>query len=131
MKNTLTIICGVPGSGKSTIAKALVDSGFADFYYEADMWMVENGEYKFSPEKLGYCHNQCFIATEAGLVAGKNVIVSNTSVSKWEREKYVQLAEKYDCHVQLIRVDGNFGSIHNVPEEKIDQMRQKLDDEWN
>lgn len=130
MKNTLTIICGVPGSGKSTVAKALVSAGYADIYYEADMWMMENGEYIFKPEKLRYAHVSCQKAVETALIDNKNVIVSNTSVSAKERNTYTKMAKEYDCNLQLMRLDGNFGSIHNVPLEKVEEMRQKLNESW-
>lgn len=130
MNNTLTLICSQPGGGKSTVAKALVRGGYADVYYEADMWMMVDGEYYFDFTKLGYAHKSCQDACRNALIDGKNVIVSNTNVTTKDRAPYIKMAKELGCAIQLIRLDGKFGSIHNVPEETVKRFEQKLNDEW-
>ena len=128
---TMILICGAPGSGKTTLAKSLINSGLADEHFEADMFMMENGKYKFDPKKLGYVHKECQKAVENALKQGKNVIVSNTNIKPFERNIYINMANQYNYKVQLIRLSGNFGNVHGVPEEKVKEMAENLEKYWN
>jgi predicted kinase len=44
---TLTIVRGLPGSGKSTYAKSL-----NVFHIEADMFCMKDGKYEFDAERV-------------------------------------------------------------------------------
>ena len=55
MKN-LYIIRGLPGSGKSTIAKSL---GKSWQIFEADQFFMKNGKYEFDGSKLKDAHDWC------------------------------------------------------------------------
>ena len=111
----LTLIRGLPGSGKTTLAKKM---GICHF--EADMWMVDDcGEYKFNPRNLSYCHSQCLYAAEEALRNGFDVVVSNTFTQRWEMEAYYDLG----FPVEEIVATGNYNSVHDVPAEKIEAMR--------
>jgi len=51
----LYIVRGIPGSGKSTIAKTL-----GGIQIESDQYFIDsNGEYKFDASKLHNAHNYC------------------------------------------------------------------------
>ncbi len=55
MENTLYIVRGIPGSGKSTFAKTLGGQ-----HYEADMFFIdENGVYNFDFTKIKDAHQWC------------------------------------------------------------------------
>ena len=57
--NTLYIVRGLPGSGKSQFARKLVSK--SEFVFEANKYMLdENGNYKYQASKLAFCHNKCF-----------------------------------------------------------------------
>jgi predicted kinase len=57
------------------------------------------------------------------------VIVSNTNTVPKEFKAYVELAEKYDYKVIYTIVENRREgkSIHSVPEEKIEQMKNRFD----
>ena len=56
----LYIVRGIPGSGKSTFAKKLLQQGKVQQHLEADEFMTDkNGDYKFDPTILQKCHQQC------------------------------------------------------------------------
>jgi 50S ribosomal subunit-associated GTPase HflX len=56
------------------------------------------------------------------------IVVSNTFTQEWEMEEYHKLAEKYGYMVFSIIVENRHGGIneHNVPEEKLEQMKHRF-----
>lgn len=122
----LFIIRGLPGSGKSTFAKMLSEAT-ETAHYEADMFFIEDGEYKFDAKKLHAAHNWCQENVEREIRGGGDVIVSNTFVKLWEMDAYKKLAEQYGAQITEIIVNGNHGSIHGVPEETIARMRRDFE----
>ena len=126
--SNLILVRGLPGSGKSTIAKALSESNQPSCHFEADMFFVQNGEYRFDPAKISHAHGWCRENTEEALSNGMDVYVSNTFVQRWEMRPYIALAEEHGAQVQIIEVRANFGSIHSVPEEVLQKMRDKWQD---
>lgn len=121
MQHTLLVIRGLPGSGKTTVAKNLVSSGLFDIYLEADIWMKEHGVYKFDPAKLEHCHQCCQVCAAQSLET-KNVIVSNTSLSRREVEVYRQIALRMNAHFQIMELKSPWKSVHNVPTAKLREM---------
>ncbi len=119
----LKIIRGLPGSGKSTRAKSL---GIPD-HYEADMYFMQNGEYKFDRTKLADAHAWCKRMVENAMIAGRDVIVSNTFVKKWEYAVYEELAAKYNYAVDVEVMAGNYQNVHGVPPEIIQRMKDNFE----
>ena len=118
----LTIIRGLPGSGKSTLAKYLSVERLA-VICEADQYFTdENGEYNFDPSKLKDAHEWCINKAKTALNRGENVIVANTFVKKWEADSY----RKLGTPIQVIETTGDYGSVHDVPAEAIQRMK----DNW-
>lgn len=123
---TIYLITGVSGSGKTTYALKLKEERGIKYHYEADMWMVNGiGSYYFDYRRLEYCHLQCFNATEKALLNFEDVIVSNTFLTKKEVNPYIQAAVKNDYNIVLVHLTTQFNSIHQVPAEKIQQMKNK------
>lgn len=126
---TLYLVRGLPGSGKSTIARDLVDNGLADVQVEADMWMYnDRGEYEFSPSLVKHAHGRCQAAVRKCLRRGESVAVSNTFTQRWELQPYINMAEYFGVKVKEITARGEFGSIHNVPDDVIQAMRDRWQD---
>lgn len=124
----LYIIRGVPGCGKSTLA-AMLANAIGCSYVEADQFMVDsNLNYEFKPEKLGYCHNKCYDFVESELKAGRDVIVSNTSVKLRDVNSYIKLAQTYNQLYTSIIVENRHGGVdcHNVPREKLEEMSRNF-----
>jgi predicted kinase len=128
MDNTLYLIRGLPGSGKSTHAKQLLKDNPTLSHYEADMHFYINGVYTFNPSKLHIAHQWCLNSTEKDIKEGKSVIVSNTFTQLWEMEKYIKLVKKYNTHLIVLKTIGDYKSIHNVPEEALIKMRNRWED---
>lgn len=118
----LYIIRGWPGSGKSTKARELLELGLVDEHYEADMYFTRNGEYNFDGKKLLNAHRWCFNEVFAALCDGKNVAVSNTFTSAKELNQYTTIGFDYE----IITCSGDYQNVHEVPAEKVKQMKQRL-----
>lgn len=126
MSQVLYIFRGLPGSGKSTAAaKLAVELGIQHF--EADMYFMENGEYKFDPKKIAYVHERCQFETLHELKNGRSVIVSNTFTTVNELLPYITMANDNEADIRIFECIGDYGSIHGVPEATLEKMRLR----WN
>lgn len=117
----LVLIRGLPGSGKSTMARVM--SGYKHF--EADMYFERNGRYCFEGQKLQRAHDWCYDGVCKALKAGHKVVVSNTFVQLWELRRYVSLASSLDISYQVVHALGSWESIHDVPESTVESMRDR------
>jgi predicted kinase len=126
MEKILYCVRGVAGSGKSTFAKTLGCP-----VYEADQYFIdeESGEYKFEPSKIKLAHKWCQLRVEHNMEDGiEKIAVSNTFTQEWELQPYFELAEKYGYKIFSIIIENRHGgtNIHKVPEEKLEQMRNRF-----
>lgn len=122
----MILIRGVPGSGKSTLAMTYAERGFKHF--EADQYFVqEDGKYYWNISQLADAHKDCFERTEDAIVSGFDVVISNTFTRIWEMQGYIDLAEKYNMKLKVIRCMNKFKNIHNVPDDKVQQMLDRFE----
>ena len=127
---TLILLRGLPGSGKSTLAKMLV--GDKDYCHkEADMFFVDrDGNYKFRPAEIKDAHRWCQEEVDFIMKYEHSpVVVSNTFTQEWEMEPYFEMAKKHGYKVFSIVVENRHGgtNVHEVPEEKLEQMRNRFE----
>jgi hypothetical protein len=104
----LVLIRGLPGSGKSTMAKK-----FGYEHFEADQYF-ENGDWR----DLHYAHSQCLTKTSQCLVDGKSCVVSNTFTTFEEIEPYLQAADAAGARVYI-------GECKDAPPKVIENMRKR------
>lgn len=126
MTKTLILLRGLPGSGKSTVAKLFGDDSC---HYEADMFFVKDGIYEFCPSKLKDAHTWCKDKTMKAMKAGyPTVIVSNTFTQEWEMESYYRMAEEHDYRVVSLIVENRHDgkNVHDCPEDKVEIMRNRF-----
>jgi len=128
---SLYLLRGLPGAGKSTLAKKLGDA-----HFEADMYFTnENGQYIFNGADIKkaheWCQNEVQLAMILNHTSGLNesIVVSNTFTQEWEMEPYYKLAETYGYRVFSLIVENRHGgeNLHNVPEDKIEVMRKRFE----
>ena len=119
----LVLIRGLPGSGKSTIAKAM--SGHA--HYETDQYFClnNNGEYRFNPSQLASAHAWCLEQVKHSIQQRTPCVVSNTFTRAWEMQPYIDAAKAANMPVHILHAQGMWQNSHGVPEEAIERMRQR------
>lgn len=134
MKKTVYILRGLPGSGKSTVAKALggLVCSTDDFRYD------EKGNYVFDPDKNEEHHRQNFERFKRGLELGVDrIVVDNTNTRRWEYEHYEAAAIEAGYEVHILTV-GNPKSaveiaksaarnVHRVPLETVKRMAVRFE----
>jgi len=137
----MIIARGISGSGKSTLAQQLGKGGVI---YSTDDFFMREGKYQFDSKLLSKAHQWNQDRTEKAMQEGKPLIViDNTSCSKWEMRKYVQLAQKYgydieirepDWHPDLKTKEGKWNidflrgrNKHDVPPEVLQRMIDRYD----
>ncbi len=115
----LTLIRGLPGSGKSTYARNLANrSDPRPVHVEADDYFTAGGEYFFNAEWLGDAHRRCHRLALAALDRGQDVIVANTFSQVWEMQGYLDMADiMTDVHVMCMT--KMYGNVHDCPESVI------------
>ena len=72
----LYIVRGLPGSGKTTLAKRLV----GEHVFSADDWFTnEDGVYRFVSDDIGKAHQDCLRRTSAAMSDGEPLVaLANT-----------------------------------------------------
>jgi hypothetical protein len=120
----LFLLRGLPGAGKSTLAKSL-----GGMQIEADKYFMDGDEYKFDPSKLKEAHAWCQNAVSVWMKSQDKIIVSNTFTQEWEMQPYFDLAEKYGYRVYSLIVENRHGGVneHGVPADKLVQMKNRFD----
>ncbi len=130
----LYIVRGLPGSGKSTFAEAIVGSDF--LVCEADKYFMVDGEYKFDMNRLKEAHEWCRNRVETYMKDSlmndqfyREIAVSNTFTQEWEMKPYFDLAKKYGYTVFTVIVENRHGGVntHNVPDATLGNMRNRFE----
>ena len=126
----LFLLRGLPGSGKTTLAKSI-----GGVHYEADMYFMKDGEYQFDVTLLKDAHQWCqnFVETVmkgwGDVLPASKIIVSNTFTQEWEMEPYFKMAELHEYRVFSIIVENRHGGTneHGVPDEVLTKMRERFE----
>jgi predicted kinase len=125
--NTLVLLRGLPGSGKSTAAKLFNKAP----HFEADMYFMDaDGNYQFDVAKIKDAHNWCRHSVMDAMKADYPiVVVSNTFTQEWEMEAYYLLAEELGYMVVSMIVENRHGgkNVHGVPEDKLEIMKNRFE----
>lgn len=121
----LTLVRGLPGSGKSTYARSL---GVA--HYEADQFFeLDWGEYKFDSKLIKIAHEWCFANVVRALRMGHDVVVSNTFTQLWEMNRYLEIPRLVDgVEIEVVEMKTQYENIHNVPEDTLAKMAARWED---
>lgn len=126
------IMRGVPGSGKSTVARQLAN-GATQAIHSTDNYFYSGGEYLFDRQRLSEYHDRNYEAFCHSLDTAEPVVIcDNTNVRRWEFERYEEAANKAGYLVALVVMPLPVASVaaqrtlHGVPAHII----QRMIDSW-
>jgi predicted kinase len=125
----LILLRGLPGSGKSTMAKIL-GNGANQSHHEADMYFMQDGTYQFDGSKLKDAHAWCKDSVRKNMERNFNtIVVSNTFTQEWEMEAYYELAKEHGYTVFSLVVENRHGGVneHGVPADNLKRMKDRFE----
>lgn len=117
----LTIVRGLPGSGKSTFA-----SWLGCYHVENDMFCMHDGSYEFDPQRVSASVQWCMDAARSALQQGLDVVVANTFTKQRFISSYKAIAEVFNAKFEVYHMMGGFKDRHNVP----DEVKKSMADSW-
>ena len=125
------ILRGIPGSGKSYWCRSFAGKHLETVTVSADDFFMVDGEYKFSPYRIGEAHADCMARFLKATRAGNNIIVDNTNIHNWEWKNYATIAHHCGYKVIVIEIPVNdldelklciSRNTHSVPADVISRM---------
>ena len=129
IKKKLIIMRGLPGSGKSFLAKQL---GFGGVVFSTDDYFMNRSVYKFDCSFLEKAHQWNLERAKWAMRDGLSpVVIDNTNICAWEPLEYVKfgISRQYDVEVRLPETPwaNNFSELlkrntHNLPETVLKRM---------
>jgi predicted kinase len=138
----LYMMQGIPGSGKSTVARAIKRLDVMTKIYSTDEFWIRDGTYQFDGSRLREAHewNQRRAGSHMEKSYRDNLIIDNTNIKQKDAQVYFDLARRYDYTVQVVRVDPGLGEClrrnaqrtpdRKIPEEVIVRMHGAMEDLW-
>ncbi|XP_069563523.1 NEDD4-binding protein 2-like 2 [Brachyistius frenatus] len=132
----LILMRGLPGSGKSTMARELLSTGPSGIILSTDDYFAHKDGYHYDPGLLGAAHEWNQWRARDALHDGRSpIIIDNTNIQAWEMKPYVKMALERGYKVDFCEPDTRWKfdpyelerrNKHGVPQEKIAQMLDRL-----
>ncbi|KAE9417939.1 hypothetical protein Angca_007348, partial [Angiostrongylus cantonensis] len=100
--SVMVLMRGVPGSGKSHLARSL-SADYGGVVYSTDDFFLQNGVYQFQPEKLEEYHRNNILRVREAMVNGiKTVVVDNTNIFIHHMQQYAFHAVRYCYEIFVV-----------------------------
>ena len=112
---TLYLIRGLPGAGKTTLAHRI-----APLVYSADDYFGTGALYCYDATKIKEAHEWCQEKVRAAIKSGLDIAVANTFTRRWEMQPYFDIIDTCFSDSELAA-----RCIHGVPAAKIAEMRAR------
>lgn len=125
---------GIPGSGKSTVAKnrMAMSQGSMRLVSADQFFIQEDGSYQFDPREIGNAHAVCFRNFIAAMEDGvTHIHVDNTNIHAYEIAPYILAANAYEYSHAIIPVMCDLQvaferQTHGAPWSTIQRMHAGL-----
>lgn len=140
----LVILRGLPGAGKTTLAKSLIticgckgDPSLYIFSTDDYFYLNKRGVYMYDPTQLNDAHSsnqrRVYDALESSITP---VIVDNTNLEVWEMRPYASMAVQRGYIIEILDVNTPWANnvnelvkknIHGVPKNNIIRMQNRYE----
>lgn len=132
----LILMRGLPGSGKSTMARELLSTGPSGLILSTDDYFAHRDGYRYEAGLLGAAHEWNQKRAKDAMHDGRSpIIIDNTNLQSWEMKPYVEMALKRGYRVDFCEPDTHWKfdpyelekrNKHGVPQDKITQMMDRF-----
>lgn len=126
---SLIILRGLPGAGKTTLANALSEEGkWPIFSIDSYFTNPETNEYTFKFDENHLAYKSCQTNTEIAMQQKvQKIFLDNTFTLDWEIEPYFKLASTYNYRIFVVTVENYHKGKNNhaISEEQMIKMAQK------
>lgn len=128
-QNALILLRGLPGSGKTTLAKLLSENNTYPVFSVDDYFTNEvTGEYIFNFQNNHLAYKQCEALTKDAMQqAIPKILVHNTFTLDWELEPYFKMSSQFNYKLFVVTVENYHGhqNVHEVSDEQLQKMAEK------
>lgn len=127
--NSIILLRGLPGSGKTTLAKELSENGKYPVFSVDDYFTDPiTNEYKFVFDQNHLAYKRCEESTKSSMQKGiTKIFIDNVFSLEWEMEPYFKLASEFNYQIFVLTVENRHKSknIHHISDEQIQKMAEK------
>lgn len=133
-ERAMVITSALPGSGKTTVAKAIQPA--ASKRFSSDDFFYRNGDggsYNFDPSLIGEAHRSCAwgVMMAFGVNQRGPLVVHNTATSDWEISPYILMGQAMHWKPLVLTIHASIEDcmarqVHGVPERTMQIMAQNM-----
>ncbi|ORX68875.1 hypothetical protein BCR32DRAFT_272480 [Anaeromyces robustus] len=113
----LYILRGLPGSGKTTLAKSILDNGAGIIHSSDDFFTNKRNIFRFDKSKLNealkFNQQQCEESCRKGIL---RIIVDDNHVKRWSVKPIIETGKKYNYKIIIREPETSWWKTRNVNE---------------
>jgi len=121
----LTIVRGIPGSGKSTFAKKYAAAnGHIKVIEPDDFWTDRKRKYEYHAElrEVYEMYGKAAVTHEL-IIEKRPCVIADVFATRKDLQFFKDLCEMYEIPLEVFRMTGEFQNVHNVNEDDLKEMK--------